>query len=46
MIVKWLKQKFGDKTTKLIIIIWYIILILLILTFIQIPQGRIKYLDW
>lgn len=46
MIIEWLKTKIGYKTTKTLIIIWYIVMVLLILTFIMLPQGRIKYLDW
>jgi len=46
MIIDWLNTTIGRKTTKCLIIIWYILMVLLILTFIMIPQGRIKYLDW
>lgn len=46
MIIDWLNVKLGRKTTKVLVIIWYILLILLILTCMIIPQGRIKYLDW
>ncbi len=46
MILDWLVKKIGTKATKTLVILWYVFLLLLIITCIETPQGRIKYLDW
>lgn len=46
MIIDWLNAKIGKKATQIILVIWYIAMVILILTCIMVPQGRIKYLDW
>ena len=42
----WLVVNLGRKYANVLIVIWYIILIFLVVSFSTQPDGRFKYLEW